>query len=758
MLKEKLYVFGRISPGTINSFAACAQKSRFLFMKKNIAVQFFTTICVASLGGVTGGFSQSPNPTPEGQIPLPARSALISPAVTPPPLAPSATPVPPVGSVAPERLTKPPGDASTTGAQGQALNLQEVPASPSEEQIQATLQAAESALPHSTPQASPLPVKSAEVGAMLDTEKAADQAVPTPTPDPLESSLSPQNMGLPDALTDEPIVPKDLLSPIPSPPVQMDKDTARASEATLEKLRAAAKGTDAPPSAKKMTLEQTVDFALNHNPDVLRAIEQIRLTSGQLISVRAQILPQLTATSSYQFLEQSLAGPGTSSFAAPQNRFWNFQFGISQLLFDSGAAVSGIISAKNVEISSYFQLRKVIDDTIANVKMNFFQIILNRSLIVAQEQSVALLESQLQDQINRYEAGTVPRFNVLQAEVALANAIPPLIQARNNLRISQFQLVRLIGLDYDQSNPALAPFDVVGDLNANFRKINTDESIRTALIRSPELKAQRQDILAQAANVNVQLAGYGPKISATAGYEWQNDPTFRDLTQTLDGWFFGFQGSWNIFDGFLTAGNVKQAKARLMQSKILYDNTVRSVILTVQEAISNLQEAKETIDSQQASVEQATEALRLSRERLDAGAGTQLDVLNAQVSLLQAQTTLLQAQYSYIEALAQYDAALSLDTQWEEAFEDPLAAPEKRRFIQINAPDRPTAKLPRAFRNQDPVQEILSQPDMQEASGAPAVKEPTSTTNPSGATPKATPKATPQATPKATPKAGRTTN
>lgn len=672
----------------------------------------------------SSALAQSPNPTPEGQIPLPTRSAQLTPAVTPPPSAPAVTPVPPVGAPTPARLLPPPGDASTTGAQSEALNLQEVPASPSEQQIQETLRAAEAALPRSTPQASPVPVQSAEVGAMLDTEKAAANAVPTPTPDALEQTLSPQNMGLPDVLTDEPLIPRDLLNPIPSPPVQMDRDTARASQETLKKLRAAAKGTEAPPAAKKMNLEEVVDFALRNNPDVLRAIEQIRLTSGQLISVRSQILPQITATSSYQFLDQSLAGPGANPLAPPpQNRFWNFQFGLSQLLFDSGAAVSGIISARNVEISSYFQLRKVIDDTIAAVKINFYQIILNRALIVAQEQSVALLESQLQDQINRYEAGTVPRFNVLQAEVALANAIPPLIQARNNLRISQFQLVRLIGLDYDQSNPALPPFDVVGDLNANFRKINTDESIRTALIRSPELKAQRQDILAQAANVNVQLAGYGPKISATAGYEWQNDPSFRDLTQTLEGWFFGFQGSWNLFDGFLTAGNVKQAKARLMQSKILYDNTVRSVILTVQEAISNLQQARETIDSQQASVAQATEALRLSRERLDAGAGTQLDVLNAQVSLLQAQTTLLQAKFSYIQALAQYDAALSLDTQWEEAFDDPLAAPEKRRFIKINAPDRPQPKLPRAFRNQDPVQAILSQPAMQDASGSPDRKE-----------------------------------
>jgi hypothetical protein len=72
-------------------------------------------------------------------------------------------------------------------------------------------------------------------------------------------------------------------------------------------------------------------------------------------------------------------------------------------------------------------------------------------LIGVQEQSVNLLQSQLQDQQNRFEAGTVPRFNVLQAQVALSNQIPALIAARNNYRISQLQLSRTLGLDFDST-------------------------------------------------------------------------------------------------------------------------------------------------------------------------------------------------------------------------------------------------------------------------------------------------------------------
>ena len=42
---------------------------------------------------------------------------------------------------------------------------------------------------------------------------------------------------------------------------------------------------------------------------------------------------------------------------------------------------------------------------------------------MVQQASVDLLARELADTTRRYEAGTVPRFNVLRAEVELANAV-----------------------------------------------------------------------------------------------------------------------------------------------------------------------------------------------------------------------------------------------------------------------------------------------------------------------------------------------
>lgn len=462
--------------------------------------------------------------------------------------------------------------------------------------------------------------------------------------------------------------------------------------------------------AKRMTIDEAVQYALAHNPDVLTAIQNIQRASGNYINVRAGLLPKLNVLPAYTWLDPNIQNgqkaPGSSSAGIPSvqvNQAWNINFQGTQLLYDGWRTPALTEAAKLSEQIAYFQLRQTLDRVVADVVRQFYQVVLNRALVIANEQQVALYKTQVTDQQSRYDAGTVPRFNVLQAQVQMANAMPPLIAAENNLRVSMFRLVQLIGMNYPNIQNVKIPFDVQGELGYYPRKINENASIHTALQRNPQLKAQRSNILVTAKQVTAAIAGWLPTINANGGYQIQSYKYDQSLSETIEGWFFGATGSWAVFDGLATYGAVKQAKATMQSAKIAYDNAVRGVVTEVQTAISNLQQAKETIESQKATVEQAAEALRLSRERLDAGAGVQLDVINAQVQLLQAQTSVLSALFQYISATAEYDRALSLHTQYEELFDDPLNKWDKARYQSLNAENRPRPQLPRSMRKDDPL-------------------------------------------------------
>jgi len=520
--------------------------------------------------------------------------------------------------------------------------------------------------------------------------------MPTPMPSPPVSAgviatnvpgLDPQLEGQIEAG-----IPDPMKMTFPNvPPVAEPKTDQYSSATTIKLPPASSLELSLTPDAKRLGIDDAIRTAVTKNPDILAAIQQIRLTKGQVVQVRAAMLPTLAAGTSYQAQSQQLANPSPQmQFGFQnQNQTWNVNISVNQSIWSGWKNQADFSAARLANESAFYSLRQTIDKVVSDTKKLFYDVIFNRALIRVREESVAVLQSQLQDQQSRFEAGTVPRFNVLQAEVALANAIPPVIQARNALRIAQFSLVKQLGLNYP-SNPSQVPVDVTGQLDYNPIDINLGGAVFAALTRNPSLKIQRQNILIDAEKLKSAMSGFQPTLNATAGWQTFNIPTSSQLDDTVNGWFFGVTGNWNIFDGLATVGATQSARAALEQSKINYDNSARGVELDVQRAVSNLIEAQEVIDSQRANVTQATEALRLSRERLDAGAGTQLDVLNAQVSLLQAQTTELEGRYRYITALAEYSRVLSLDTVYADTFDDPmLTARDRRRNDALNSTDNP---------------------------------------------------------------------
>ncbi|NBV84963.1 MAG: TolC family protein [Verrucomicrobia bacterium] len=169
------------------------------------------------------------------------------------------------------------------------------------------------------------------------------------------------------------------------------------------------------------------------------------------------------------------------------------------------------------------------------------------------------------------------------------------------------------------------------------------------------------------------------------------------LNSAVHGYFFGITGSWKIFDSFETSGRVAQARARLQSATAGYDDALRTVELEVQRAYADMQQYRETVESQQKNVEQALEALRLAQERLSAGAGTQLEVLDARVALTRARTTEVQSRADYVRSLAEFDRATATETEYTESFNDPLADLEKRVLRKVaqrqgNQGEKPEAK------------------------------------------------------------------
>ena len=504
---------------------------------------------------------------------------------------------------------------------------------------------------------------------------------------------------------------------------------------------------------ENLSLHRAVEIALKQNPEILKALQEIERTRGQFIEIRAEALPHVSLSGNYRQqdpalvqgfgapvdtaaqkgneqlqntltgLQGNLSDSGQVTAASelgqvlnslqsnpqptssPANLFqslgsggtldksWRIAIEVRQALYTGGQVRAALRIAKFTQESSYWNLRDTVDRIVARVRTQFDSILLNRSLITVQEESTRLLENQLQDQQNRFKAGSVPRFNVLRAEVELSNVRPNLIRARNDYLIAQLELCKTLGLPAGPGgDPQLL---VVGQLSGSPRPFSLSTALQVARERRPLLKVQRQNILIETEQIKVALAGYKPRLDINAGYEARNSILSNDLSDVINGWFFGVTGRWEIFDGLATSGRTQQARSRLETARLNYLDSLQQVELEVQKAFARMRQAQETIESQQKNVEQALEALRLATERLDAGAGTQLDVLDARVALTRARITELQARADYQIALAEFDRVTATDTVYEESFRDPLSKNGQPSGTQRKGDSKPGSVAPK---------------------------------------------------------------
>ena len=275
-----------------------------------------------------------------------------------------------------------------------------------------------------------------------------------------------------------------------------------------------ARGARSASKVPTFTLDQAIITSLQQNPTLLNAEQEIKRSRGVIIQVRAQALPQINANANFQWTDPNLIGarvfgntnstsgttPTTSSAAAASlmeglpSQVRDFQAPVARATATPGVTnveqsdVSYAISVTGSQLifngttfnqirgtffqrdSAYFAFRNVLDSLIATVKTQFYQIIVNRELVGVNEENARLLKAQWNDQQNRFEAGTVPRFNVLQAEVQYYNQLPQVITAQNNLRIAKLQLAKTLGIFFQPRQGENPPLEVIGEMPYNPRR------------------------------------------------------------------------------------------------------------------------------------------------------------------------------------------------------------------------------------------------------------------------------------------------
>src|SRR5213082_2817872 len=176
-------------------------------------------------------------------------------------------------------------------------------------------------------------------------------------------------------------------------------------------------------AAPVYTIEQAVAVAQEHNPDILIARKRAQGARGSFIEARSGFLPSLTSSELYDKRQ-------TQSETNLRQEDYNAILKLEQNLYTGGAVSSQVAIAQLNIAKANYELQEVVTRVTMDVRIAFNELLLNRAKVHVREESVRVLDEELNNQQQRFSAGIVSKLNIQRAEVAAANERPELYSAQ----------------------------------------------------------------------------------------------------------------------------------------------------------------------------------------------------------------------------------------------------------------------------------------------------------------------------------------
>lgn len=392
------------------------------------------------------------------------------------------------------------------------------------------------------------------------------------------------------------------------------------------------------------TVEEGVTLADAQNPEVVIARRKIEAARGDFISARAGYLPSVTSNGLYDKRQNQ-----TSTNL--RNEDYNASLRAQENIYTGGATSNQVtISRLNIE-KQECEFREISSRVAMDVRIAFYELLLNRAKIKVRQDSVGVLEQELKSQKERFTAGLVGTINVRRAEVALASERPELINAQTQLKNSYLRLGELFGMDFS-TDPDQPRFEVNGQLQYQASQPDLSACLARADVSRPEILSREKDIEIEAKQYLVDRSELLPHVEAFSAYEMYSERDPAVGPELNYGYLVGVDATWHLFDGFATKGRMQATRARREAALQGLKAARLSVSSEVRSAFLDLQQAENVLESETKNVQTADETLEIAKANAGAGLGTQLDVLQAASDVTRTRTTRLSAIYLHNVALA----------------------------------------------------------------------------------------------------------
>jgi len=398
---------------------------------------------------------------------------------------------------------------------------------------------------------------------------------------------------------------------------------------------------------KPLTLEESIKIALERSLTLHSAMVGIDGSEFRRKEAITNFLPLWTGQYYYTRYNSpvSVGFTGISGIGGFGGRdIFNFGTTLNQPLFTGGLNLANYRSAKLGVDLSKVSVETVKRDLVLQVRVGYFNILRAEKFRDVAQQQVKQFEAQLEVTKAFFEVGIIPKNDLLQAEVSLANARQSLVKAENDVATAKASFNTLLRREIS------APLSVVDILEYQPFPLRFEESLEEAFRQRPEIKTAQLNIEQAKENVKVAKSGFFPTISLSGNYGRVSDAIGLNGDMKDERWTVQTLATFTLWNWGNTSYKVGESKVKVTQAEDSKTQLIDSVTLEVRDDYLNMQVAEKNIRVAEKAIEQAEENLRMNEERYKYQVATQTDVINAV-------TLLVQARVNYYGALSDFNVA-----------------------------------------------------------------------------------------------------
>ena len=405
---------------------------------------------------------------------------------------------------------------------------------------------------------------------------------------------------------------------------------------------------------KVWTLDECVDYAMEHNVTILQSIISQNSAEYQYKMAKNAWLPTVSADASQSFgFGQSPSYNGV--YVSDNSASTSFGISAGMPLFN-GLNLYHQTKASSLELdASKKDLEAAKYDLKLLIMSYYMQVVYNKELKSIAQKQLTLTEEQHSKTQQLYELGKVPESNVYESAAQVATAKSSLVQADNALMLSILDIVQALELE------TVEGFDVVSP--ESFEDIDSqtlpsqETTYNFALNHQPRMEAANLRLEKSYVDVKSSKSAWYPSMSLFAGYStgyyhyftsgYQNE-AFGDQINNNGRTSFGVRLSVPIFNAMQTKYRVEQTKLSIENQELAINTAKKELKKEIQQAYYNALAAEQKFNAAEETYQSAEIAYRYSNESFAAGRATLLELNESKNRLFKSESEMLQAKYEYL--------------------------------------------------------------------------------------------------------------